>query len=364
MRTKGLLTALAICLTLGLTACDANDLQEHLKATFSSQSRGEGQQNSQTAGQNQGSEEKKPQKQETPQDGKKETKEEKPKAEETKPQQETPAPETDEPGDGQSDEQKLREMMEQAAGLKMANTAYVDMDHDGHKELVGVCCEGFETDQYQIWYCSSDGSTCRCIYQDEIWMEYGNLELLEYENETHVAINVFRSMGTVKFYSILSLKDGGIHWEKTGGQGYVSMPEPGTVTLCVEDYDGMYDAEMEMLMGHSWKNTYLIYDNGQYKECGATVISEGAFLEYDKASQCKKEIEEANSSSDIDHLAFTYFRRPNGILHIQCDKYYTNGDIWYGYYTVKYSGKTLTDTKGEHTEGQMHEYFSDLEVIY
>lgn len=63
-------------------------------------------------------------------------------------------------------------------------------------------------------------------------------------------------------------------------------------------------------------------------------------------------------------LEYKYFKRPNGIMHIQCNVYRDSGEIQYGYYTVRYSNNILEDEIGKYNQGQMETNFSNLEVVY
>ena len=108
----------------------------------------------------------------------------------------------------------------------------------------------------------------------------------------------------------------------------------------------------------------IFYDGSQYKEYGATEISEKEFMEYQNAQEIKDTIEKELWQSNISFLDFSYFRRKNGILHIQCNAYNDLGEIWYGYYTARYVGSELSVDIGEYNPGQMASSFSDLEIVY
>ena len=259
-------------------------------------------------------------------------------------------------------ETELLAIMESNSNHKIENYVYTDMDHDGTNELIGVYSN--EMGLYQTWYCSGDGKTCVLVHQNNDGMDACEIELLNIGNETHVVLNAYRMMGTGKNYSIIALRNKEIICLISNKYGYVSMTDDGEITLNVEAYDGMYDPNIGALIGHTWKNTYLFFDGNEYKEYGATEISESEFMGYESSQELKNKIEDELQQPDTSALEFEYFKRNNGIIHIQCNAYNNSGAVQYGYYTIEYSGKELSTDLGEYNSGQMAPSFSDLEVIY
>ena len=262
----------------------------------------------------------------------------------------------------ESPEEKLLTITEDAAGCEMETWAYVDMDHDGSEELIGVCREDGSL-CYQTWYCSSDGETCMQVHKNNQGMDACKIELLEFDNETHVVINAYNLMGNSKNYTILALKDNGISCLLSNKYGYVYMTEEGDIILDVEAYDAMYDVDFGF-SGHTWKDTYLYYDGKTYREYGATSLTEDEFLQYENAELLKDMIAGQLTQDDTEMLEYFYLLRKNNILHIQCNVYNSYGSVNYGYYTVRLSGNVLDEQLGEYTEGRMALFFSDLEVTY
>ena len=259
-------------------------------------------------------------------------------------------------------ETELLAIMESSSKHKIENYVYTDMDHDGTNELIGVYSN--EMGLYQTWYCSGDGKTCVLVHQNNDGMDACEIELLNIGNETHVVLNAYRMMGTGKNYSIIALRNKEIICLISNKYGHVSMSDGGDITLDVEAYDGMYDPSIGGLILHTWKDTYLFFDGDTYKEYGALEISEQEFLEYQNSQEIKNEIESELRQSNTVSLEFTFFKRKNGIMHIQCNVYGDSGEIQYGYYTVRYEGNKLNTNLGEYTSGQMAASFSDLEVVY
>ncbi len=258
-------------------------------------------------------------------------------------------------------EEELLSIMEESAGHKIEEYVYADMDSDGANELIGVFAIDYV---YNTWYCSSDGSICKKVHENNDFMEDCIIELLTLDGETHVALNAYRIMGTGKNYSILALRNNDITCILSNRYGYVSMTDEGDITLNVEDYDGYYDAASDMLMVHTWKNTYIYFDGKTYKEYGATEIKEEQYLMYKNSSEVKQAINEELSESEPSKIEYSYFIRANGIMHIQCSIYEKSGSILYKYYTLRYNGNTIVKDPDESTTGQMSNSFSSLDVTY
>lgn len=259
-------------------------------------------------------------------------------------------------------EAELLAITESIAKHSMENYVYTDMDHDGANELIGVYCG--DMGLYQTWYCSSDGKTCALIHQNDDGMDACEIELLNIGDATHVVLNAYRVMGTGKNYSIIAMRNQEIVCLISNRYGYVSMTDGGDITLNVEAYDGMYDPSIGAMILHTWKNTYLFFDGNTYKEYGATEISEQEFLDYQNSQELKDQIEGELRQSNTTSLEFSYFKRKNGIMHIQCNVYSDSGEIQYGYYTIRYNGNQLNKDLGEYNLGQMAYSFSDLKVVY
>ena len=259
------------------------------------------------------------------------------------------------------DEESLLTIIQDAAGCEMETYVYVDMDHDGFKELIGACSNGGAG--YLTWYCSSDGKTCCLIQEHNIDAETCTLKLIELDHETHVVINTYNMIGNGKRYTIIALKDSAIACLLSNKYGYVYMTESGDIILDVEYYDAMYDPDGG-LRGHTWYDTYLYFDGETYKEYGAIEITEAEYSCYENAQVLKDMIANELEQPDTVKLEYSYFVRKNNIMYIQCDRYDDSVEIYYGYYTVRFADGILDDQLGEYMEGRMAPYFSDLDVTY
>lgn len=269
-------------------------------------------------------------------------------------------------------EAELLVKMQSVTQLVVEDHKYIDMDHDGMKELIGVYRD--EKGLWRAGYCSSDGKLCEIISEDII--SCGNdcctLETLDVGEETHLVFNCWNMIGTEKRYTIAALRDQKIVCLVPLQYGYVWMADEGDILLNIEDYDGVYepsgDGEGIMTM-HTWKDTYLYYVDGVYKEYGASEITEAEFLTYQNAQLLKNKIEEELRQSDTKSMKYSYFRRKNGIMHIQCDVQAESGAIQFGYYTVRYQDKVLEGELGSYNPGRMFESFvwgsdSGIETVY
>lgn len=259
----------------------------------------------------------------------------------------------------------------------MDKHVYVDMDHDGAREIIGVYAD--ERGVYHTWYCGAGRGgiyesavsfvndyeiEAKLVHVNGESMDDVFIELLEHGSETHVAINACRWVGTSKNYTILALRGGDIECVLSNQYGYVSMNYRGDITLNVEAYDGMYDAAIDAYILHTWKDTYLYYDDNTYNEYGARLIAEAEFLGFGNAAGVMSQITAEQEKADVAGVSYAYYVRSNGIAHIQCEAFLNSGDIVYGYYTVRYADGIITADAPVFYEGQMAPYFSSLHVTY
>lgn len=260
-------------------------------------------------------------------------------------------------------ESELLDRMQDACGNPIEVHAFVDMDHDGREELIGICKN---TNTYDIWYCSSNGKICRKLNEEYISYDECCIELLPFENETHLVVNAYNHIGTGKEFYIFALQDKTIH-TLVSNYGYVYMDEAGDILLDIEAYDGMYDPDIDDTILHTWKDTYLYYDGTAYKQYGAKELSEKEFLKFENAEAILTSIRTEHtpySLENTERLEFSYFQRSNGILHIQCAQYETDGYIYYYYYTMRYEDNRILADFADCQDGQMGEQFTNIEATY
>lgn len=235
---------------------------------------------------------------------------------------------------------------------------YLDMNHDQSNEIIGVFLN--EDNYYETWYVSSDGKTIEKIHTNNDQMDDFEINIIEFEKERHVVVDAYRFMGTGKNFSIFSLEEN-IVVELSNQYGYVKQVED-TILLNVEAYDGMYDPDIDARIMHTWKNTYLHYDE-KYKEYYASKIDHNAFSQFINSQEIMDAIEKDTFTDKTDHILVSYYKRSNGIFHIQIKEYENTGIINYGYYTFGLEDNQLIGDL-DYNPGIMYGKFSFLEVTY
>lgn len=262
-------------------------------------------------------------------------------------------------------EDKLLEIMEKECQNTIENHVYADMDNDGNSELIGTFADANSGIHY-VWYCSSDGNVCGKVTESTAFFDSDSVSLIEYENFTHVIVNYYNMMGDYKQFTILGLKDGEIVMPVRNMNGFAEQAETGIVNVIVEAYDGYYDASIDALIEHTWKNAYIFYDESaeKYKEYGATAISEEEFVKYENADKIMNDIKNDISSLLTGTVEFKYYLRSNGILEIQCADKSTSNDISYYYYSITCKDGKITGEITDSCNGQVMPCYTGLEAVY
>ena len=213
-------------------------------------------------------------------------------------------------------DRQMLALLDEACGSKIYTYVSVDMDKDGENEMIGVANERFS-----VWYCSSDLKDCYMVSEGPShWYDDCTIEQIEFDEERHIVVNTYNMLGNDKSYSILALHDGGIEILVNDIYGYVYMNEKNDIILDVEAYDGEYEKTLDIWTTHTWKDTYLYYENGSYKEYSAATLSEKEFLKYDNAQELLDEIEKENRNENVLEIHYSYYFRENGIVLIQCEE--------------------------------------------
>ncbi|MCM1184284.1 MAG: hypothetical protein NC337_13015 [Roseburia sp.] len=248
--------------------------------------------------------------------------------------------------------------LESASGHQMEVYICTDMNNDGYEECIGAFSEN---GVWQFWYRDPVSGRCTRLLQLSQCFDACDLCLLRHDKETHVAANAYNLMGNNKRFSIFAMQGAAMQVLAPDMYGYVWQNENGEILLDVEDYDGYYDAFANVYMLHTWKDTYLYYENGVYKEYGALALSEEQFLRFDNAADVLSNIRAEYPDSDME---FSYFLRENGIAHIQCRLKEEDGSLRFFYYTLYVEGSRLADGLEYYYDGQMAGSFSPFEVTY
>lgn len=228
-------------------------------------------------------------------------------------------------------------LLDEVCGSRIYTYVSVDMDRDGINEMVGITDD--DDYGYYVWYCSGDLNDYYEV-MPVMWFDHYNIEVLDLGDEIHIAVDGANMLGTGKSYSILALHDGQIEVLVNQHYGYVYMNDNQDIVLDVEAYDAMYDKTDDLWLGHTWTDTYLYYEDGEYKEYGAAMLPEEEFLEYDNAEELIGAIERENRTEDTIEIRYTYYIRENSILHIQCEDE-SDDYIEYYHYTLRIRGNRL-----------------------
>ncbi len=270
--------------------------------------------------------------------------------------------ETTSDADSEFGEEELRRKIEETTGETLQDSIYVDMDHDGRKEMLGAF---MKDDVSQLWFCSSDKNICKKISENDMKMDGLEFTQIVYDDETHIVLNTYREMGTGKNFSLVRLNQGEPQLVLENQYGYCGQKQDGKdVYVNVEAYDGMYDASIDGMILHTWKEAYIYFDGTEYKEYDAKQISEEDFMKYENASEIlekvKQDISEKGSLDGVIKTEYLYYIRENGIMNIQCNDTDESGNIHYQYYTLRYTDNVIENEIGESNDGQISEHMSGL----
>ena len=159
----------------------------------------------------------------------------------------TPLPATPTPVPEVSEAELLKHL-EREAGTVPETYLYADFDHNGGEELFAVL---MVENLYQIWFCNSDGTCCDKVYESASFYDACDMTVLAYDEETHVVINLYNMMGTNKKFTILAFQNDVVTCLVPWHYGTAGTDSAGRPCMTVEDYDGCYDASLEMWLMHN-----------------------------------------------------------------------------------------------------------------
>ncbi len=258
-------------------------------------------------------------------------------------------------------EDALVKLMEDTCGAKLETYVYEDLDMDGAKELLGAFAQNYK---YETWYCSSDGKTCQKVLSDTIQFDACQIDLIKQENAIHAAVNTYYLMGNYKTFAILALQDGKITCLASDQIGYAGMDQYDNACVTVEGYDGFLDSTLGQTVGHTWKTTYITFDekSNVYLEIPAKPISEAEFLEFTNGKEAYETIKANTRYSNPPKTVYTFFKRSNGFVHVQCEEYDASGSITFYYFTLSYEDNTFTDIPVESLDGIMSEKLTEFKA--
>ena len=225
-------------------------------------------------------------------------------------------------------EDELRRMLESAASNEILTFIYCDLNRDGIHEavaLTGVSDHdlGF-VEQADVWLVEESGA--RIIMNDVTGgsdsFDFCTLEVVDAGREQHVVVNENMIMGSRKNCTSSRLENGELE-EVYQGYGEVFMSD-GRLWFGIEDYDGM-ESDLGML-GHTWKNYPIFYENGSYKEYGGTEISMEKFMSYGQAPEAwDKMVKEVLGNNPQARYEYQIWDRGNGLLSVDFGVYGQEG---------------------------------------
>jgi len=256
-------------------------------------------------------------------------------------------------------EAELLEQLEQKAGVAPESYLYADFDHDGRRELFATLTAGYP---YQVWYCNSDGTVCDNVSEAALFYDACDMTTIEYAEETHVVVNLYNMMGTGKKFAIFALWNDAVTCLVPWHYGTAGTDSTGQPCMTVENYDGCYDAALDLWLMHTWKQTWLRYDKtaNTYHEIAAREISEEEFLQFSNATEILESIRMQETKENTEELALSFFCQDNGIMHVQCFVKDTFGNIAARYYTMFYENGAITGKPWMPNDGIMQERLTGL----
>lgn len=99
-------------------------------------------------------------------------------------------------------------------------------------------------------------------------------------------------------------------------------------------YDSAYDKSAGVTLGHTWKPYYFYYKNGEIYEHNGKKITSSRFMRYKNAEKILKRYRKMGKVRSIIY-------RSNGLIHINFEKKYNDGDKSYSNVTLHVSGNML-----------------------
>ncbi len=274
------------------------------------------------------------------------------------------------PGCGpQKSRQELLAFFVERTGKEVIHLEYRDFDGDGRDEMFVVSRDG-KDQPHEIWYVSCDAGRCEPVYYDNGGQnaDYAVLTVIPADKGFHLVMNTGTEMGTASFYTILELKDDAVMYKAVHRPGNVDLTLAGDIILVVEDYDRMLDAS-GILVGHTWKETYLFCHDGRYGEYGASTITAQDFYACEGAEKALEEISARVTPPDdpetlnVTGVDFQFWKRSNGYMHVSVEKRFIDGSVEYMYFTLVCADRTIESVFSDATYGILKDHFSDLDNI-
>lgn len=226
-------------------------------------------------------------------------------------------------------EDDLLAKLKESSDLQFYSYLCEDFDGDGCLELFAI---NNDDNFAKVWFVSSDLNKCFQVYKSSNQLDNASGEVIDNQGFKHFVLNEHNSVGDIGFYHLFAVNNDKVDIIYDGS-GYLYPLDEDSIALDGIFYDAMYDASIQSLIGLTKKTTYLVYDNNEYKEYGASEIDEVTFNELVESDEIMKAVE-AQCSKYEGEVSYQYFKRNNGYYHVQYNIKQDNGAIIYGYVTL------------------------------
>lgn len=199
-------------------------------------------------------------------------------------------------------------------------------DYDGDGICEAFAFTGVESeDEWQAytgrsWFINHEEATV--IMESDLGVENPG-KVIDFGNRKYYTIN--EMYATARVTSIYTVRNNQAVEEEVSKMGDMAISEGNDCTISQSCYDTMYDAEMDIMLGHSWKMYYFHYSPDE----DAIIEYKGREITADEAKALCPDglLEEIEADSyTIDKI----FIRENGILNINISNSDEVGNINYG----------------------------------
>lgn len=224
-------------------------------------------------------------------------------------------------------EAELRSILETAADREILEFFYCDLNKDGRHEAVAATGT-VDFDDYmasvELWFVDEAGAFTVETGIDELSfpMDFWYLEIGDVGTEQHVVLNGNMMMGSMKHCFTYRMENRGLQRVYDGYGEFFTRD--GRLWYGSEDYDG---AESDIgMLGHTWKDYPIFYEDGTYKEYGGTEITREFFMGYQNAAAVWDEMlsEVLENNSEAKYEAKIWYRG-NGLITVDFGVYNSEG---------------------------------------
>ena len=207
-------------------------------------------------------------------------------------------------GNGQADEEQLRNVLAEYTQEPLLNFIYDDFDGNGSYEAIAFCGtqSDFDGSYAGIFYLITEKGVQVIREYDGYW-DAG--KLYDFGTAKLFAVTKYFTTGGITFY--YQIEGDGIYEVEGSGIGDgLYQDEQGRMCMTDSQYDASVDGT-----GHTWNVYYFYWDDG-LKEYGGTLITAEELLQYQGAEEILSQI--AADGYEVT----TIYQRKNGIININC----------------------------------------------